>query len=88
VWKLQVKIVSIQVILPQVAQMKTCRKFVKLSTRTNKAPFQLQVRPLVRNMPAHSTGRSEHVSGVCRVSVSVTHSAGAAARVCVPGIVG
>jgi hypothetical protein len=38
--KLQLKTVSAQVVLPQVAQMKTWRKFAKLIRKTNEVPFQ------------------------------------------------
>jgi hypothetical protein len=37
--KLRLKIVSIQVVPPQVAQGKTLRKFTKSSSKTNNIPF-------------------------------------------------
>jgi len=37
--KLWLKIVSVQVIPPQAAQTKTCRKFAKESVKTTKVPF-------------------------------------------------
>jgi len=37
--KLWLKIVSVWVVLPQVAQMKMCTKFAKESMKTTKVPF-------------------------------------------------
>jgi hypothetical protein len=84
VGKLRLKIVSVQVVPPQVAQMKTWRKFTKSLTETDEVPFQrsLANRPHVWNIPVNSNGGLKHVTDLCKVCALVAHQR-AEAVVCV-----
>jgi hypothetical protein len=73
--KLQLKMMCVQVIPPQVTQTKTWRKLQNYQGKLMKCHFGAywQVRLLVWNMPANSDGGFEHVSDLRRVCAFLVH---------------
>jgi hypothetical protein len=66
------KIVRIQVIPPQIVQVKTWRKFSELSVKTDEVHFGDHWHILLaRNIPLISKGGLEHMMGLCEVCALV-----------------
>jgi hypothetical protein len=90
--KLWLKIVSIQVIPPQVTETKMWRKFTISPIKTDEIPFWRSLAgdlQNVRNMPVNYNGGLEHVVDLSKVCAWVAHQrAVVVACVCLPGTVG